>query len=313
MATNAAGAAVTNAAITLTLASGTGTLNGTTSQHTDASGVATFTDLSVSAPGPKQLQAMSGTATATSATFNVLGVAPVAFPGAEGAGAYATGGRGGDVYYVTTLADTGAGSFRNGISGAPAGGRTICFKVSGNIVLNSTMTINKPNITVAGQTAPGDGICFQNYSFNIAANNVIVRHVRTRLGTNALQEADSMWINSGTNIIVDHLSASWSVDETLSASTDIANLTVQNCFITESLNNSIHVKGAHGYGGIISSASSAPPIPICAISTRTTTAATRASAAIPRRGRCAWISATMSSTTMVAVPAIPAGQTSSAR
>ena len=77
--------------------------------------------------------------------------------------------------------------------------------------------------------------------------------MRTRLGTNALQEADGMWINSGTNIIVDHLSASWSVDETLSASTDVANLTVQNCFITESLNNSIHVKGAHGYGGIISS------------------------------------------------------------
>lgn len=183
-----------------------------------------------------------------------VGTAATAFPGAEGAGAYTSGGRGGDVYYVTTLADSGTGSFRSGVSGAPASGRTICFKVSGNIILGSTLTITKPNITVAGQTAPGDGICFQNYSLNIAANNIIVRHVRTRLGTNAMQEADAMWINSGTNIIVDHLSASWSVDETLSTSRTVANLTVQNCFITESLQNSIHSKGAHGYGGIISSA-----------------------------------------------------------
>ncbi len=255
VATNSAGAAVTNSAVTLGLTSGTGTLNGTTTHYTDASGVATFTNLSLSTPGAKQLQAVCGSATVTSDTFNILGAATAAFPGAEGAGAYATGGRGGDVYYVTTLADTGAGSLRSGISGAPASGRTICFKVAGNIALNSTLTINRPNLTIAGQTAPGDGICFQDYSFNIAANNVIVRHLRTRLGTNALQEADSMWINAGTNIIVDHLSASWSVDETLSASRRIANLTVQNCFITESLNNSIHVKGAHGYGGLISSAS----------------------------------------------------------
>ncbi len=177
-----------------------------------------------------------------------------AFPGAEGAGAFATGGRGGDVYYVTTLANTGAGSLRNGISTAPAGGRTILFKVSGNIVLASTLTVNKPKITIAGQTAPGDGICLQNYAFNIGASDVIVRHVRTRLGTNALAEADCMWINSGTNIMVDHVSASWSVDECLSASANAANLTVQWCYITESLNNSIHSKGAHGYGSLITPA-----------------------------------------------------------
>jgi hypothetical protein len=194
----------------------------------------------------------AGSLLSSNATLTVNTPQAPAFPGAEGAGANATGGRGGDVYYVTTLANTGTGSLRNGISGAPASGRTILFKVSGNIVLTSTLTVNKPNITIAGQTAPGDGICLQDYSFNIAANNVIVRHLRTRLGTNALQEADAMWINSGTNIIVDHVSASWSVDEVLSSSTDVANLTVQNCFITESLNNSIHSKGAHGYGGIIS-------------------------------------------------------------
>jgi pectin methylesterase-like acyl-CoA thioesterase len=194
----------------------------------------------------------AGSVLSSNAVLTVTTPLAVAFPGAEGAGAYATGGRGGDVYYVTTLADSGAGSLRTGISGAPAGGRTILFKVSGNIALNSTLTVNKPNITVAGQSAPGDGICIQDESFNIAANNVIVRHMRTRLGTNNLAEADGMWINSGTNIIVDHVSASWSVDEVLSTSRSVANLTVQNCFITESQKDSIHVKGEHGYGGIIS-------------------------------------------------------------
>ncbi|MEY4387821.1 MAG: hypothetical protein RLY20_3104, partial [Verrucomicrobiota bacterium] len=197
----------------------------------------------------------AGSILSSNALLTVSVSQALAFPGAEGAGAFTVGGRGGDVYYVTSLSDANtAGTLRYGINNAPSTGRTILFKVSGNIVLTSTLTINKPKLTIAGQTAPGDGICFQNYSFNIAANDIIVRHLRTRLGTNALQEADGMWINSGTNIIVDHLSASWSVDETLSTSREVANLTVQNCFITESLQNSIHSKGAHGYGGIISGA-----------------------------------------------------------
>jgi len=193
----------------------------------------------------------AGSVLSSNATLTLNIPHALAFPGAEGAGAYATGGRGGDVYYVTTLADSGAGSLRAGITGAPATGRTICFKVSGNIALYSTLTINKPNITVAGQTAPGDGICIQNNSFNISANNVIVRHLRTRLGTNNLAEADSMWIASGTNIIVDHVSGSWSVDEVLSATGNTKDLSVQWCYIAESLNNSIHSKGAHGYGSLI--------------------------------------------------------------
>ena len=240
-----------NATITLTLSSGTGTLSGNASLATDATGKSTFTNLSINLTGSKQLAAAkSGLTSVASGSFTITNLV-FAFPGAEGAGANALGGRGGDVYYVTTLADSGAGSLRTGISGAPAGGRTICFKVSGNIVLNSTLTVNKSRITVAGQTAPGDGICFQNYSFNINANDVIVRHVRTRLGTNALQEADGMWIAGGTNIMVDHVSASWSVDEVLSASGNTKDLTVQWCNITESLNNSIHIKGAHGYGSLI--------------------------------------------------------------
>lgn len=240
-----------NATVTLTMNSGTGTLTGGGSLATDGTGKATFSNLSINLSGAKQLTAAkAGLPSVASSTFTITN-SIVAFPGAEGAGANALGGRGGDVYYVTTLADSGVGSLRTGISTAPAGGRTICFKVSGNIVLNSTLTVNKPRITIAGQTAPGDGICFQNNSFNINANDVIVRHIRTRLGTNALAESDCMWIAGGTNVIVDHVSASWSVDEVLSATGNLKDLSVQWCYITESLNNSIHTKGAHGYGTLL--------------------------------------------------------------
>ena len=173
-----------------------------------------------------------------------------AFPGAEGFGANATGGRGGDVYYVTNLEDIGPGSLRHGISSAK-GPRSILFKVSGNIKLRDSLIVNKPNITIAGQTAPGDGICFQDYTFGIRANDVIVRHIRTRLGTNARQQDDAFSLNGGTNVIVDHCSASWSVDETLSPAGNAQNLTVQWTYITESLNKSIHSKGPHGYGSLI--------------------------------------------------------------
>jgi len=174
-----------------------------------------------------------------------------AFPGAEGYGANASGGRGGDVYYVTNLNDSGSGSLREGINAA-TNSRTIPFKVSGNINLLSGLNVNQPRITIAGQTAPGDGVCLQNYPIYLQADDLIIRHIRTRLGTNAQQEADSMWINNGHRIIVDHCSASWSVDETLSATDTAKDLTVQWTYITESLNNSIHSKGEHGYGSLIS-------------------------------------------------------------
>ena len=177
----------------------------------------------------------------------------VAFPGAEGYGSFASGGRGGIVYPVTNLNDHGPGSFRYGIEelGEP---RTIVFNVSGTIMLENRIKIQKSNVTIAGQTAPGDGITLARYPFLINANNVIVRFIRCRLGDQSGSDDDAVSINYGKNIILDHVSASWSIDETLSCQSEsVDSLTVQWCMVTESLNDSHHAKGQHGYGGIIGS------------------------------------------------------------
>ncbi len=175
---------------------------------------------------------------------------PPAFPGAEGFGANARGGRGGDVYYVTSLNDDGPGSLRHAIDSA-TGPRTILFKVSGNIKLRSNLLVNRPRLTIAGQTAPGDGICIQDGTLSLQADDLIVRHLRSRLGTNNVAQDDAINIVRGRNIIVDHCSASWSVDEALSVVDSAQNVTVQWCLIAESLNRSIHSKGAHGFGSLI--------------------------------------------------------------
>lgn len=175
---------------------------------------------------------------------------PLAFPGAEGFGRHATGGRGGELYFVTNLNDEGPGSLRYGIMKARAP-RTILFSVSGNIRLEAGLSVSRPNLTIAGQSAPGDGICIRDYGVNLSADDLIVRHLRFRLGTNGVNQEDALTVTRGNNIIVDHCSASWSVDETLSASGRAQNLTVQWCYITESLNQSVHSKGAHGYGSLI--------------------------------------------------------------
>jgi pectate lyase len=174
-----------------------------------------------------------------------------AFPGAEGCGANAAGGRGGDLYFVTNTNDTGAGSLRNGISTA-SGPRTILFKVSGNIDLMSTLSINRSNLTIAGQTAPGDGITLRRRTTSVQdTHDVIVRHLRCRPGDlDSTFEDDSFHVVNGTNIMVDHVSASWSVDECLSV-THSTNVTIQWCTIGESLKNSQHAKGAHGYGSLL--------------------------------------------------------------
>ena len=175
-----------------------------------------------------------------------------AFPTAEGAGEYAVGGRGGDTYHVTNLDDAGAGSLRYGITSA-TGARTIVFDLSGTIYLNSDLKINKSFITIAGQTAPGDGITVAGHSTVVdQTQHVIVRYMRFRAGDLNCPsfQGDSFWVDKSKDVIVDHVSASWSVDETLSV-TESDRVTVQWSFITESLTNSCHIKGIHGYGSLI--------------------------------------------------------------
>lgn len=184
----------------------------------------------------------------------------LAFPGAEGFGAYARGGRGGDVYYVTNLNDSGAGSLRNGVATAN-GPRTIVFAVSGNIALQSTLTINKPNLTIAGQTAPGDGICLKDYCLNVAnTQDVIVRGLRVRRGDVMVRAIgkptsssglDTVSIDGSSDIIFDHCSLSWSCDEVFGIVQN-QNVSIQWCIISEPLGDPsalIHPYGTnHAYG-----------------------------------------------------------------
>lgn len=171
-----------------------------------------------------------------------------AFPSAEGYGKYTTGGRGGYVIHVTNLNDKGPGSLRNAVHAK--GKRTIVFDVSGYIDLSGQISISNPDITIAGQTAPGNGITIRGASLSVITSNVIIRYLRIRPGSNAVSDSDCINIRAHSDnlnidgVIIDHCSLSWSNDENLAfdssskkANNSIKNVTVQNCINAEALNH----------------------------------------------------------------------------
>lgn len=161
-----------------------------------------------------------------------------AFPGAEGYGSDTPGGRGGRVIEVTNLDDSGPGSFREAVE--TDGVRVVVFRVSGTISLESDLTIHNPNITIAGQTAPGDGICLKNRKFMINADDVVVRYLRIRRGDESGKRDDVLAIDDAENVIVDHCSLSWGCDENLNTWHGARNITIQWCIVSEALHHNNH-------------------------------------------------------------------------
>jgi hypothetical protein len=180
----------------------------------------------------------------------LLGAGLPAFPGAEGFGTQTSGGRGGRVIYVTSLADQGPGTLREALGAK--GSRMVLFATGGLITLETPLVLREPFVTVAGQSAPGDGICLRGAGLVVATHDVVIRHLRSRLGDLKQLEGDALSIATPSyNVVLDHVSASWSVDESLSPSGEIHDVTVQWSFITESLKASLHKKGSHGYGSLV--------------------------------------------------------------
>lgn len=172
-----------------------------------------------------------------------------AFPTAEGYGAHTPGGRGGRVFVVTNLDDHGPGSLREAIETDTA--RIVVFNVAGTIELENFLDITHPYITIAGQTAPGDGICLKNYPLNVkGTHDVIIRGLKIRPGVDSQLEGsmlDGIEVSSSENVIVDHCTVGWSSDEGLNSWKGNKNVTIQWCMMAEPLNKNLHAKGEHGF------------------------------------------------------------------
>ena len=180
----------------------------------------------------------------------------IAFPGAEGFGKYASGGRGGKVAAVTNLNDDGEGSLRYALAQFPGEPITVIFKVSGIIELRSALVIKRSNVTIAGQTAPGDGICLKGHSLVLNGagqggnkGNIIIRFIRSRPGGTLKTGLYGFNMENCHNVIIDHCSFSWANEE-CAAMYDTKNTTVQWCIVSEGLYNAGHAKGYRSYGGV---------------------------------------------------------------
>lgn len=174
------------------------------------------------------------------------------FPGAEGFGTHTPAGRGGAVIKVTNLHDSGAGSLRAALE--KSGPRIVVFEVGGTIRLSSDLNIQHPYITVAGQSAPPPGILLRGAGIRITTHDVLVQHLRIRVGDDPVgphpSNRDALQVlgPSSYNVVIDHISASWAIDETMSTWYAVHDITFSNNFMTESLNRSLHPKGPHSKG-----------------------------------------------------------------
>ena len=174
-----------------------------------------------------------------------------AFPGAEGYGKFVTGGRGGNVYHVTRLDDCSdnnlvEGTLRWALRTGDDTPRTVVFNVCGTIYLTSVLKLQHPNVTIAGQTAPGGGICLAGYNLYVCKPNVIIRHIRFRAGDIPTKSCPALDMENTRNVIIDHCSFTWSMEECVTAY-DTDSTTIQWCIIGEGLYNSKNKKGSRAY------------------------------------------------------------------
>lgn len=188
-----------------------------------------------------------------SLSFSLPEVPVPVFPGAEGYGTKTPAGRGGKIIKVTNLNDSGAGSLRSAIESTMP--RIIVFEVSGTITLSSNLVIRDPYVTIAGQTAPSPGITLRRGTLTIVANDVLVQHLRIRVGDDPggpdPSNRDGIQVLSPSrNVVIDHISASWAIDEN-GSTWDVSDVTINSSIFSEGLNNSLHYKGPHSKGFLI--------------------------------------------------------------